>query len=496
MSNIKSEILKKLEELYESGQNNTENIKNLVYGITTKATNYDDKNIESINRITKEIFIISITIIHEKKDISKDNIQAIIEGLMSGLSCSKEQIIRQLHHELLVTKYYLEEQKGELFNIINETLSSIYSTTSNFTDEVKTLIYQTATEIKLKNIEILGLMEETLQQSIQLAINEGKNVEQHVKEITQSTLENALKADRFSKQRIQTLAERILTVAINTAELAGKEIETVTSGTVIGLKQAIINDIERLKATINSSYRELSLEMKENSNQIITDLKSIDETFISVLNQLSYKVSDTAWEILMINIKAIKYNSSKIQDIANETAELLMQYLQKQGNEISQNTQQLTKIVISNVQNEVADLAHTLFKITNGAFLGMLDGAKEVLNKNKNNVITNKIFPDLITKLPEAGYNIDGLHIYISHTDSHEIWFLETDIEIDYPPHTHKAQWGIVLEGTMEFTMNGLTKQYSKGDRYYIPEGVMHSIKMSAGYAEVFFLNDSEFLNK
>lgn len=108
----------------------------------------------------------------------------------------------------------------------------------------------------------------------------------------------------------------------------------------------------------------------------------------------------------------------------------------------------------------------------------------------------NKVFPDVITQLPEAGLDLEGLRIYISHAETHEVWFLETDVEIDYPSHSHKAQWGIILEGTMEFTINGRTQTYTKGDRYFIPESVEHSIKMHAGYSEIIFLNDPNFLKK
>jgi len=47
----------------------------------------------------------------------------------------------------------------------------------------------------------------------------------------------------------------------------------------------------------------------------------------------------------------------------------------------------------------------------------------------------------------------------------------------EIPPHTHCAQWGLVLDGKMEFTIAGETKIYEKGDWYYIPEGVEHSAK-------------------
>jgi quercetin dioxygenase-like cupin family protein len=51
---------------------------------------------------------------------------------------------------------------------------------------------------------------------------------------------------------------------------------------------------------------------------------------------------------------------------------------------------------------------------------------------------------------------------------------------------------GIVLEGKIELVIDGVEHCFSKGDRYYIPEGVKHSGKISAGYADITFSNESD----
>ena len=45
----------------------------------------------------------------------------------------------------------------------------------------------------------------------------------------------------------------------------------------------------------------------------------------------------------------------------------------------------------------------------------------------------------------------------------------------EIPPHSHCAQWGIVVDGEMKLTIGGETKIRRKGDSYVIPEGVTHS---------------------
>lgn len=57
---------------------------------------------------------------------------------------------------------------------------------------------------------------------------------------------------------------------------------------------------------------------------------------------------------------------------------------------------------------------------------------------------------------------------------------MEFKNNVDLPEHSHAAQIGIVLEGKIDLTIDGKQATYEKGDRYYIPEGVLHSGKIYA----------------
>lgn len=104
----------------------------------------------------------------------------------------------------------------------------------------------------------------------------------------------------------------------------------------------------------------------------------------------------------------------------------------------------------------------------------------------------SEIFPKPITDLPEADIPLEGIKAYLSQADSHQIIFMEFEKEVVLPEHSHAAQVGIVLEGKIELTIAGEQVIYTKGDRYYIPEGVLHSGKISAGYADITFFNEPD----
>lgn len=100
-----------------------------------------------------------------------------------------------------------------------------------------------------------------------------------------------------------------------------------------------------------------------------------------------------------------------------------------------------------------------------------------------------KVFPKPITDLPEADVPINGIKAYLSQGLNHQIVFMEFSEDVEVPEHIHESQWGIVLEGKIELTIDGEKKLYIKGDRFFIAKNVKHSAKIFAGYASMEYFN-------
>jgi quercetin dioxygenase-like cupin family protein len=84
-------------------------------------------------------------------------------------------------------------------------------------------------------------------------------------------------------------------------------------------------------------------------------------------------------------------------------------------------------------------------------------------------------YPKMITSLPQADISYKGLKGWILQGQTQQVVFLEIDPIGKVMEHTHRAQFGMVLEGEMSLTVGGETKRYRKGDTYVIPAGIPHS---------------------
>ena len=90
------------------------------------------------------------------------------------------------------------------------------------------------------------------------------------------------------------------------------------------------------------------------------------------------------------------------------------------------------------------------------------------------------VYPGMIRDMAEVDIQIKGIRGWLLQGDDKQVVFFDIQPIGEIPPHSHCAQWGIMLEGEMSLTIDGKTKIYRKGDWYYIPEGVVHSANFSS----------------
>lgn len=101
-------------------------------------------------------------------------------------------------------------------------------------------------------------------------------------------------------------------------------------------------------------------------------------------------------------------------------------------------------------------------------------------------------FPDIITRHPSAEIPLEGVTSRLVQAGQQQFIFMEFDRDVDVPDHSHNAQWGVVLDGQMDLTIEGRTRILTKGDSYFIDKDIIHSAKIKKGYKDLTLFDQAD----
>lgn len=102
--------------------------------------------------------------------------------------------------------------------------------------------------------------------------------------------------------------------------------------------------------------------------------------------------------------------------------------------------------------------------------------------------------PEIITRLPAADlpFPPDKVRSNVVQSEHGQVVFFQINEDVEIPTHSHKGQWGSVLEGQVELTIGNETRVLRPGSSYYIPAGAPHSAKLRAGTKVVDFFEEAD----
>ncbi len=101
-------------------------------------------------------------------------------------------------------------------------------------------------------------------------------------------------------------------------------------------------------------------------------------------------------------------------------------------------------------------------------------------------------FPEFIRDLPMVDSPLASLRGWMLQTGQALAMFYEIPDGVHLPEHAHGAQWGVVLAGSIEFTIGGATRTYGPGDTYYVPDAAAHSAVIHPGYVGIDVFADAD----
>jgi quercetin dioxygenase-like cupin family protein len=101
-------------------------------------------------------------------------------------------------------------------------------------------------------------------------------------------------------------------------------------------------------------------------------------------------------------------------------------------------------------------------------------------------------FPEFIRALPMVDSPLASLRGWMLRTEQGLAMFYEIPDGCEVPEHAHGAQWGVVLDGSVDFTIGGESRTYRRGDTFSVGEGVAHSAVISPGYRGIDVFADAD----
>ena len=83
-------------------------------------------------------------------------------------------------------------------------------------------------------------------------------------------------------------------------------------------------------------------------------------------------------------------------------------------------------------------------------------------------------YPDIIKALPLIKTDLEGVTGWLAQGKSFQIVFFKVKTGCTIPPHSHGAQFGFVIHGSLILTIGDTSHDLKTGDSYYIPDKVTH----------------------
>ena len=101
-------------------------------------------------------------------------------------------------------------------------------------------------------------------------------------------------------------------------------------------------------------------------------------------------------------------------------------------------------------------------------------------------------YADWIQGLPQVDTPFEGLEGRMIAGPHGQTVFFRAEEEFEVPAHSHGAQWGIVVAGTLHLTVDGEAGTYGPGETYDIPAGAEHAARLEAGTSVIDVFQDPD----
>ncbi len=397
MINIKEEFTKEINETKDIDKVE-DKIKYISFKLTKNKISRlkDNKKIEQrINELLK-----SYTKILKDENVENiSTILSVIEGITKAASEEKENSIYRKIVQIGKLEKEIEEEKQELKDLLRNIYINMEKAAKVLDKNTQDFVQKAINDTKLKDVVLLGILKETTEEAILTVLENKKDIEVLINQITQNIVYQSVEEGDISKAKIMEVSRIVLNVAIDIADEYQAVAKEILKGTTYGIKEAVVKAINKF----NENLEFLPDETRDTRQEQILfeglNIIDVNNDFLDLLRNSAKDSKGISKNILEDIIFEIDSPFSKIVKITADTKEGVLKKIErlKDNPKINEFKKRLTQKItdlnleqkIKKIRNEDSQstskeskkLGTRAWEIAKNALESAVKGTKETLKK-------------------------------------------------------------------------------------------------------------------
>ncbi|MDR0580221.1 MAG: hypothetical protein LBG21_06425 [Campylobacteraceae bacterium] len=278
-------------------------------------------NEDDIQKQLECLFEIFISTLHKADLKNSHAITSVIDGLIKAASYDKKQYFLKTIYEKEQLEASIYEQSINIKNLIAKAYDTIEEASKNLNESEKEEVYQSINDAKLLNVEALGILKEAVEEAFITTIEKARDIKDTVQEISKTFTYHAISENKFTKQKILSIASTILEVACDIADSDYANANDILNGAVEGVKSGISKAAAKFKNEIKFAPEEIKETQKEDIEASQKDIINMGESFVAMLKQCQLKSNGISSKILAQIIAEHNTYLAKLKRFGTEAAE-------------------------------------------------------------------------------------------------------------------------------------------------------------------------------
>nr|WP_321456272.1 DUF6781 family protein [uncultured Cohaesibacter sp.] len=330
-------------------------------------------NISDIVKITVRA---SIQELMKAGKCTSSEIAAIVSGALQGVKAASSDTIKQNEAEIDAANERLALETSKLDQIIDQALCNVREVATEFPDQIREDLEAASTRERVRFVENMELLHQTVKRAVQLSIERGEAIEQTVHRIAFDATQKALHETEFSANRTRRVAEEVLSAAIEATETANQQIREISNAASDGIREALVKAISNAHKKAQASGQNLSESSAKRLLVLKEEIENSGDLFVGALRTVAERSDEIAKETLHEIADDAQKAGSRLRQTAADTAQSISEQLRS----LRVETFELGEKVLRATANEALVLGESLFEIAKGATSGMIKGSRDALN--------------------------------------------------------------------------------------------------------------------